>query len=71
MAEKNWALANEAKISDTRKPAHKARGRLYAVKKLRKAAQWASKLELVCKERTDKVTQLEGQAYRLWLEGSL
>lgn len=70
-AEKNWALANETKFSTMRKPSQKSRGRFYSIKKLTKALQWAQKLHSMCRERTDHVSQLEAQAYELFLDGTL
>lgn len=70
-AEKNWAFASESKFSATRKASQKSRARFYAIKKLVKAVQWAKKLHDVCNEKTDNLTQLEAQAYELFLEGSL
>jgi len=66
-AEKNWAFANETKFSANRKASQKSRARFYSIKKLAKAVEWAKKLETVCKEKSDHVTQLEAQAYVLFL----
>jgi signal recognition particle subunit SRP68 len=70
-AEKNWAYANETKYSITRKASQKSRARFFSIKKLKKAVEWASRLHAVCKEKTDNATQLEAQAYTLFLEGTL
>lgn len=70
-AEKNWALANETKFSAMRKASQKSRARFYSIKKLSKALEWARRLHSVCKEKTDHVSQLEAQAYELFLDGSL
>jgi signal recognition particle subunit SRP68 len=69
-AEKNWAAANETKFSQQRKASQKSRARFVSVKKLRRALCWARQLRVICGERTDQLTQLEAQAYELWLEGT-
>ena len=69
-AEKNWALANETKFSQARKASQKSRARFVSTKKLRRAIEWAGKLRDICKDRSDGITELEGQAYQLYLQGS-
>lgn len=70
-AEKNWAAANENKFSQQRKTSQKSRARFVSVKKLRRALWWTRQLRVICGERTDQLTQLEAQAYELWLEGTV
>ena len=70
-AEKNWAFANETKLSQSRKASQKARARFYSIKKLKRALFWARELKKICANKTESITQLEAHAYELFLEGSL
>ena len=51
-AEKNWAFANETKLSQSRKASQKARARFYSINKLKRALFWARELKKICANKT-------------------
>ncbi|KAJ3038273.1 signal recognition particle subunit srp68 [Rhizophlyctis rosea] len=66
--ERAWAYAMELKRDSTAEP----RKKHHLIKRLKRAAQTATKLEGLCQEReTETRTQLDVQAYAAFMEGSL
>lgn len=70
-AEKNWAHANQVKTEQNAKlkKTKGSRAKFTIINKLKRAAQWAKRLEEVCHRVSEKKSALEAEAYREYLEG--
>lgn len=70
-AEKNWAHANQVKSEQSAKlkKTKGSRAKFTIINKLKRAAQWAKRLENMCHRTSEKRSALEAEAYREYLEG--
>lgn len=70
-AERAWAHAQELKAAVAQARPDAAAKQHHAVKRLSKAAAWASQLAQLAGSRADARTALEAEAYSIWMAGNV